>query len=59
MTRFGRGAAGGDPLEVDGWNQLLDDGLVYIRREIQRFDLCQDRGKEEGHSGEQLGAQSL
>jgi hypothetical protein len=55
MARLGPRAAGGDPLEVDGRNQLLNDGVVDVRREIQRFDLCQDRGKEEGHGGEQLG----
>jgi hypothetical protein len=44
---------------TDGWNQLLNDRLVHIGREIQRLDLGQERGEEKGQSGEQLGGQTV
>jgi hypothetical protein len=55
MARVGPGAAGGGTLEVDGRNQLLNDRLVHIKREIQRLDLSQERSEEKAQSGEQLG----
>ena len=52
-------AAPGSPLQIEGRNQLGQDGLLQVGSEVQGRDSGLDGGKEEGQGGQPLDGQTL
>ncbi len=55
VSSLGAGAARGDTFQIQGRNQLLDDGGLHGERQIKGLDLGLQGGEEKGERGEQLG----
>jgi hypothetical protein len=59
VPRLGMGAARGDALQIQGGNQLFDEGALQVGWERKGLDLQLQGGKEKGEGGQQLGGQTL
>jgi hypothetical protein len=52
-------AAPGDPLQVEGRDQLGEDGLLQVGRQVQGLDPGLYGGKVKGQGGQPLDGQTL
>ena len=59
VSGLGRGAAGGDALEIDGRDELLEDCRFQLRGQREGLDPGGHGGEEERERGEPLHGQAL
>jgi len=59
VTRPGMGASCGDALQIQGWNQLFDEGALQVGRQREGLDLPLQGREEKAEGGQQLGGQTL
>ncbi len=59
VTRLRVGAARGDALQIQGGNQLFDEGALQVGWQREGLDLPLQGGEEKGEGDQQLGGQTL